>query len=675
MAALPDGHDGQTAFFGAIPATADTPRIAPDLRPEDLVLDTDPAPVPVPDGIPVRVVTWNLWDGRITDPDAVGAVLAALHPDVVALEETPDDFVQPIAAAAGFPYAGGDRQGDTALLSRTRLDDFAIVGLGNGWGYVHAFTEIGGRRLSVYAAHISWNLRGAEQCRAFANDHVGRDPTPDILVAGDFNDEHLSVHNKLLETQLTDALAVSGLYPGQRISWPAFGFDESEGSQLIDIVFYKSIMKPLVGRTDVLNLQPPLSDHKPVVVDLLYPRQRPFTTDPLARGRDPWRELPPPEERPVNRLRNPGAEGGGAGWTLRDGATAVLGERESQRPHGGLALFAGYPAEAARRGAVSSGAQLVDLADQAAVVDDGRGQLLVSGWMATGYQRLVRGDVVGNRVVPYDDGEIIVELLDADGRLIGRESSGRRDTLDWTPYAHAIPVPPGTRAARLTWASHRKPQAGAGSDAVFDDLYVGLRALDAPHGRVGGNLLGDGGAESGGLAGWDASGWKVVRDLSKHGPWGRLDYAPWTWSGARMFAAAGPRRATMRRTVALGAHAGELALRWGGHVRTLGGRADVTVSLEILEADGRVWGRLSRHTWAPEWTALDSLTRIPPGAAAARLVVEADLPRADAAAFADELYVIPERLPADHLAGPRAVAPRSLAQSPCPAAGPACTPD
>jgi hypothetical protein len=121
---------------------------------------------------------------------------------------------------------------------------------------------------------------------------------------------------------------------------------------------------------------------------------------------------------------------------LTGGAQAVS-ERRSQRPHRGEKIFTGYdgtPDELR-----SAGTQRVELASKA---------------------------------------ESIVEALDGGDRVLARETSKRRDTLDWHPYARAIPLPPGTRAARLTWMSHRKPTSGEGNDAAFDELYLGERRRD-----------------------------------------------------------------------------------------------------------------------------------------------------------------------------------------------------
>jgi maltose 6'-phosphate phosphatase len=622
--------------------------IDPTLTPADLALPPHPPPTrpALPEGLRVRAGTYNVHGGGDGTPAEIGAALAALELDLVGLEECPDDVARQVAEAAGLEHHAVIE--GRALLSRGPISAPTHHPLQAGRAVLRADVALGGRTFSVYVAHIGWNAEGDLQARELVDTLLAPDPNPYLVMVGDFNDEHLSSQNRILESVVVDAMATAGLFPG-RLSWPATGFDGSEGSQLIDLVFFAPALRPLVLDADVVNLVPPLSDHKPAWAELLFPADGvAFAEDPLAPGRAPRRALPPEAERPANRLQNPGAEAELTGWTPRGGFTAAA-ERDHQTPRSGARLFTGFPRPQDDPSAWAT--QAVDLTADADAIDAGLLDLGVEGWMATGFAVRTASGAVSNAARPYDDAELLVRLLDAQGGLTQEVSSGRRDTLGWFPWAARIPVPPGTRRAEVVLYAHHRSTGGVSDDAVFDDLYLGLLPRDAPHPGLGPERVVNGGAEAG-LMGWSADGFAAAPDQTALG---FMVYPPWTASGGHHFVshlgdAAEPVEATMTQPLDLAPwreaqEAGALALRWGGRLRTLAAVASVQVELTILDADGAPFATLTTEAvQAAEWCAVEALTRIPRGASGARLTVRATRPAPGAAAFVDALYARPERV-------------------------------
>ena len=98
--------------------------------------------------------------------------------DVLALQETPEDYPPVIAAALGMEhvfYADGQ-----ALIPDTPLMD-PVSYLIETRTILHATTTIRGAEFSVYGAHIGWNQGGDVQCRAFVDQLLAVDPAPRIL--------------------------------------------------------------------------------------------------------------------------------------------------------------------------------------------------------------------------------------------------------------------------------------------------------------------------------------------------------------------------------------------------------------------------------------------------------------------------------------------------------------
>ncbi len=642
------------AFLLPACESADAPRrIDPEIKPTDLVLPAQ-AEVEAPElpaGILLRVMSYNIYGGQFATAEEIGRMIAEHDLDLVGLQECPDEYLAPIAAAAGFEHYAGS---GVALMSKTPLVDIQELSLNSGRSFVHATSEIGGRIFSVYAAHLGWNLDGNHQCREFVDEHLAFDPLVHLVMLGDFNDEHMSLQIDILEEILSDAFTVSGWYPGQRISWPSTHFDGSEGSQLIDLIFFRRDFVPIVVEADVINLDPVLSDHKPTTATLLYPSSdTPFEVDPYQDLRNPQADWPDP--LPANLLKNPGAEEGVNDWQIEGDGQAV-GERDNQTPHSGTAMFTGFREAPEKDLRWSSGTQSIDLSEWADLIDQGKCRMLAKGVMATGYTLLTDESQASNKARPYDEGEVIIEgLAGPSGQVLLRASSGRRDTLGWHPFSITLPLQASTRAARLTWMSHHKLLNGASNDAVFDDLYLGIDCLGDANGLLGPNLLQNPGAESGDPQGWLSDTWQALPDLEIIG---FALFPPLSYSGRALWFAGGPLDmepgpaglSTIAQRIELDAYfdtmdADGLALRWGGWLRSWATKTHVTVALEIYDGDGSLWGRVEGgEIHAPEWTHLENLTHIPPGSSAVRLILEADVELFGSGVFADELFVIPQVL-------------------------------
>jgi hypothetical protein len=374
---------------------------------------------------------------------------------------------------------------------------------------------------------------------------------------------------------------------------------------------------------DVVNVPGLLSDHKPVVAKLLFPRgDDPFEDDPFAPSRDVWRGFP--ASLPENLLVNPGGEDGLAGWEIEGGGT-VTSWRENRVPRTGSGMFAGNDAPDTPGEYWSKGSQTVDVECHQEDIDSGSAVVWVSGYVTTGYKIEQKGDVVSNMPKPYDDGELVLELFGADGQQLATWMSGRRDTLAWHPAAGVVPVPPGTRRARLSWISHHKEANGPSNDALFDDLFLGLGLVDQPHGHVSGDLWPDGGGEAGDFLGTLAADevpgeglplWHVATDLLPVGPFGLYPYAPWSYSGTRYFVSTPRDLPSNQQNGALGVvcwpldlhpwsspamgEGGAVWLRVSGWLRNYKGLSSGWISLWSMDGEPTELWR-SEVVQAPEW--------------------------------------------------------------------------
>ncbi len=626
-----DTSGGLEGGADAIAAAGVAPSIDPGAQALDLSL---PSPdVALPEGLSLRVVSWNLHGGGDASEEAIGQAIASWDADLVLLQESPYNVSDAVRLAAGFGHMAA--MSDKAILANVELVDAEVIDLGDRDTLRARATWAETLTVSIYSVHIGWNVEGDQQA-AMLVDELKVDPLGHKIVGGDFNDEHGSTQITRLEELLAESFTVAGWHPSDRISWPATEFDGKEGSQLIDLIFTPRALGALVEHADVLNLDPPLSDHKPSLVDLRLPLKAtsPFSSDPFWPYRDPWRVVPPEGQRPPNLLSSTTAS-----------TTAP-------------------PA-----GSWSEGSESVDLGAEADAIDEGLGRLYAwASWRVVPETQELAG-FSSNLLHPQDHGEVVVVLRDGQGLEMERLSSGPRDGYVIEPglaWVRALDVPPGARTAELHWVGHCHPHDGSSCDVLFEDLYLGLDTLPAPHARLAGNLLVDPGAEASyddpfaPPTPWEGQGWRPHEDLSLDG-YGFSLYPPRSWSGHRLFYGAdrvhelpGLPDAALTQTVALddwpavaaARDAGELAVRWGGHVRTLAGGTDLYLRLELLESDGGLWhAQAPPPVRVPEWWLVEHATKVPPGITHLRLVLGADLSDEDTACYADDLFVRPERHP------------------------------
>ncbi len=621
----------------------------------------------MPDGVKVRAASYNLYGYHWSDAAHFGALIKEMNPDLMALVESNEDQVQAVAEAAGYEYwcTNGDGR---SLLSKTPLATCETITLVGGRTLLRTETEIDGVTFAVWVMHIDWDIIGNRQTRDFMDNHFVNETRSHVIMMGDFNDEHLSRQINILEEQLADAFTAYGWYPGERVTWPAQYFDDTEGSQTIDIIFFRKSLRPIVLDADAVNMSPVLSDHKPVWADMLFPRDdQPFPDYMTMNRLDPYRVIWKVPGTSDNLVTNPGAEDGLAGWTVTGGGEAAT-ERFACRPAEGEKFFCGFPKGYKPDDGYTRFTQEIDLSDYIEMIDANRAWLNVSAEIITCPFLLTEDDITTNHVQRYDDAEVTVTLVSADGKATDRRISKRRDTLMWYPYADAFPIPSGTRKIELALTAHKRIDYVGGIDAGFDKVYVSVREWPI-HGVLDGNMLmwgidGDS-AIDGGNAAVSNSGW-VTRTTGY--PLSLNPFPPASVSGLKyMFAGdevgLNPldEPAVLSQTLDLSRFGteidkGRMTLRWGGFARTNTAEgASVAMSLQLLDGRGDVWGEVhGRTVWESEWIRQENRTRLPRGIRGARLVLRAEVPLFDGflgiegmetqddAVFADELFIRPE---------------------------------
>lgn len=216
----------------------------------------------------VRLATYNVHGGLEASAGTVARFLSGLNLDLLSMQEVPSqEYLETIASGTGLVhFTLMDRF--KAVLSRTPLADTQRLPLITGRGVIRTTATLRGIPVSVYAIHNSWDQQGDRENSQIVNELLPLDANPRKILLGDFNDEHYSTQNIVLERALNDAWTDLGVRPGDRTTWPATGFAGTEGHQLIDLLLYDPAGGMFPVSASIPKLAPVLSDHRPVVFNL-----------------------------------------------------------------------------------------------------------------------------------------------------------------------------------------------------------------------------------------------------------------------------------------------------------------------------------------------------------------------------------------------------------------------
>lgn len=234
-----------------------------------------------PTGTPpvtIRVAAWNVVFGSMATPEQVGRALLAFEPDVVGLNEVPaGDWSARVGKVLGLEHVHvgehsplGYRDKYKSIISRAPLENPHEHHLGQGWSAVTARTTIRGVPLSVYSLHVGGRREGHQ--RRLAREILPKDDCPNVIMMGDFN----SVVGQ--DRRKRDREGMSWLLEaGMRPTWKDLGIDVDrqfthDPRDPASLELYGVIDHVLVGPRSrleavdggIIELDPPLSDHKPV---------------------------------------------------------------------------------------------------------------------------------------------------------------------------------------------------------------------------------------------------------------------------------------------------------------------------------------------------------------------------------------------------------------------------
>ena len=228
----------------------------------------------------MRVVAYNVEKGNRGSPEEIAVLFMNFKPDLIGFSEVPGgNWTERVGTVLEMKYAylgnissAHHKDKYKSILSRTPLSDQQDFELNvkRGWNpasAVRAETQIQGVPITFYTLHIARSGKTDGHAWQFVDQVLSKDNSQRILVVGDFNNE--------LGHPAMDTFEEAGM----RLVWRDLDIDLRRETSvvkrsrygIIDHILYNKRSGARASFGGVMTLTKPLSDHKPVYAEIVFP--------------------------------------------------------------------------------------------------------------------------------------------------------------------------------------------------------------------------------------------------------------------------------------------------------------------------------------------------------------------------------------------------------------------
>ena len=238
--------------------------------------------------VDVRVAAYNVEFGRNTTPEQVGDMFEPYDLDMIGFNEVPDgDWTARVGKVLGMKHSyvgkissANHKDKYKSILSRTpfeaTVEHELSVERKRSWNPASAarvVTKIDGSPIAIYSLHICRSTDSDKTGNAYrlAKEVLPEEKMDRVIVLGDFN-------NNMGDTAM-NMLEASGYKPtwknlkidiSKEFTYNAL--DPKKNSGVIDHILYSNLPGTTVIDGGIIELKKPLSDHKPVWAEIVFPK-------------------------------------------------------------------------------------------------------------------------------------------------------------------------------------------------------------------------------------------------------------------------------------------------------------------------------------------------------------------------------------------------------------------
>lgn len=235
------------------------------------------------DPVTLRVAAYNVEFGKSATPEQIGEMVKPFKLDIIGFNEAPDgDWTKRVGKVLGMEHSyvgkissANHKDKYKTILSRTPLDATEEILLkGKGWNPASAVKAVirkDGIPITFYSLHICGSKKDKGHAHHLATEVLAKEKSERMIVAGDFNNR--------IGDQSLNFIEAAGLRPtwkdlkidiAKEFTWNAIAPGKKAG--VIDHIFYSVSSGAKATDGGIIELERPLSDHKPVWAELTFPR-------------------------------------------------------------------------------------------------------------------------------------------------------------------------------------------------------------------------------------------------------------------------------------------------------------------------------------------------------------------------------------------------------------------
>ena len=235
--------------------------------------------------ITIRVASYNVEFSKSATPEQIGEMFKPYKLDIIGFDEAPDgDWTARVGKVLGMEHSyvgkissANHKDKYKTILSRTPLEgteEHKLTSTGRGWNpasAVRAVTKIDGVSFAFYSLHICKSGASDGHAHHLATKVLPKEATERVIVVGDFNNKIGDAAMKTIEEA------------GFRPTWNDLKIDVSKeftynaqdpkkNLGVIDHILYNTSAGAKATDGGIIELEKPMSDHKPIWAELVFPR-------------------------------------------------------------------------------------------------------------------------------------------------------------------------------------------------------------------------------------------------------------------------------------------------------------------------------------------------------------------------------------------------------------------
>ena len=236
------------------------------------------------DPVTVRVASYNVEFSKSATPELIGEMFKPYKLDIIGFDEAPDgDWTARVGKVLGMPFSfvgkissANHKDKYKTILSKTPLEGTVEHKLTvRGWNpasAVRAVTQIDGVSFAFYSLHICKSGADDGHAHRLATTVLPKEKTGRVIVVGDFNNKIGDAAMKTIEGA------------GFRPTWNDLKINVSreftynaqnpkKNLGVIDHIMYNNDSGGQATDGGIIELEKPLSDHKPIWAEIAFPRK------------------------------------------------------------------------------------------------------------------------------------------------------------------------------------------------------------------------------------------------------------------------------------------------------------------------------------------------------------------------------------------------------------------